>query len=531
MIKVFNTIILIVFALTLGLGNFLLMNQAQAAGLELVKSVDFGTVYYIDSQGVRHPFPNQLTYESWYGKDFSRIVTVSNDILSNYPLGKNITIRPGTSLVKVRTAPQVYAVEQGGVLRELQSEGIAEGIYGEDWAKRVVDVPDVFFGDYVIGQMIVHDYTIPDSILYFDKDSKDYFYRNNGILRKFLSAETIKANFLNPSYALPANRSYFVRERPITGFDKNIFNPTAKPLTDKRDCANTNLRAGIIVVGDSAILTSEIDKLQLIKKEIPQKFSWATNGLSSIDVSYPTAIMLDDGYLITKRNDGTAEIRNELINTFYDNHPDEFDFLVVWSNFNTPAEVKTNEIAHFIPVTNKLEGVGKGNLNRSEIYGSTGKLKGIIMMGNINKYDTSTLSGMNAVLNTVNHEILHHWSAYVDFIDETGELNSSLLRPDDKQHWSIYAGFVSPLGGSGWVDNGNGTYTSKLSTLPEPNLRQYSSVDLYLMGLIPKQLMGPITYLEPKNQNEIGNTISATLKTIDINQIIKAEGDVKCSIF
>src|SRR3989338_7429961 len=100
---------LIIFGLTI-LGNFLFDLPAYAA-IELVKSKDFGTIYYIDGKNIRHPFPNQTTYESWYGKDFSRVVTVSNEFLANFALGKNITIRPGTFLVKVRTAPQVYAVE------------------------------------------------------------------------------------------------------------------------------------------------------------------------------------------------------------------------------------------------------------------------------------------------------------------------------------------------------------------------------------------------------------------------------------
>jgi len=517
----------IIFGLTF-LGNFLLAAPAQAA-LELVRSNDFGTVYYLDSRGFRHPFPNQTTYESWYGKDFSKVVTVGNDFLANYPLAKNITIRPGTYLVKVRTAPQVYAIEQGGVLREIQSEGIAEAIYGENWAARVVDVPDVFFGDYSVGQPIVHDYTVPDSILYYDTLTKKYYHKNNGILRPFASDQAVSANHFKLSEALASDRSYYVRQRPIVGLDKNVFNPVATDLADQRDCASKDLKAAILFLADKNYADGEIEKLQTIKKAIPDRFGWVTDGLSNIDIDYPTAIFLDDGYLMKKRNDNTAEVENELINSFYDNNADIFDFIFVFTNFATPSD-NTNEIAHFLAVTNKQEGLGKSLLNRAEVYGSTGKLKGIIVMGNINKYHPETVSGLDEVLAVAMHEILHQWAASVKFIDDQGQTSKALLRSPDFGHWSIYAGLVSPLGGSGWINNADGTFTSGLTQIANTNLRQYSQLDLYLMGLIPKQLLTEsIFYLEPEKEGEVGNTIKADAKYVTIDQIIKASGEVRCS--
>lgn len=514
-----------------GAGNFLFPKQASAQSFELIKAKDFGTVYYVDGQGVRHPFPNAITYESWYGQDFKSVAVVSTTDLANYPLGRNITIRPGTYLVKVRTSPKVYAVEQGGVLRELQNESIAESIYGENWAQRVVDVPDVFFGDYQIGQPIVHDYTIPEGVLYKEKDKDIYFYKNAGILRQFASFNDVLANHFNPDFALEASRSYFVRARKIVGKDKNIFNPTAAPISDQRDCANTNLKAAIIMVADKQVASAEIDKLQKIKMEIPGAYAYATQGLSNVSVNYPTTILLDDGYLLDKNPDGTAAVQNEVLNTFYDNHPDEFDFVIIFTNFTIPPEANTNEIARFVPVSNKLEGINRGNLARGEIFGSQGKLKGIIVMGNINKYDISDLSGLNQVLNIVNHEFLHNWAAYINFTDDNGENSNALLRSDDQQHWSIYAGFISPLGGSGWIDNGDGTFTSGLLNFPENSLRRYSDLDLYLMGLKPRQFMEDIMYLVPAVPGELDNTIKAQAKFVTIDQIIKANGQHQCSIF
>ncbi|MFA6255289.1 MAG: hypothetical protein WC675_04660 [Patescibacteria group bacterium] len=520
--------ILIFFSLTI-LGNFLFVPPAAAA-LELVKSKDFGTVYYLDSQGLRHPFPNETTYKSWYGSDFSRIVTVSNDFLYNYPLGKNITIRPGTYLVKVRTAPQVYAVEQGGVLREIQDEYIAEAIYGQAWPKRVVDIPDVFFENYQIGEPLIHDYQTPDSILYQDSVSKKYYYRNNGILQPFESVGAVLANRFDLSFALSRSRDFSIRTRPITELNKNVFNPVAEPITDKRDCENKKLKAAVIFLASEKYNGPEIETLQTIKDAISGRFTWVTDGLAEISFNYPTSVVIDDGYLIQQRNDGTIEVKNEVINTFYDNNPDIFDFIFVFTNFKIPTE-NTNEIAHFITVTNRVEGLNKAIADRSEVYGSTGKLKGIIMMGNINKYHPETQDGLDEALNVIMHEILHNWAAYIEFTDETGQKSQALLRNDDYSHWSNYAGFISPLGGFGWLDNNDGTFTNGLTKMANTNLRKYSKLDLYLMGLIPKQLMTePIMYLEPKGPGATGNIIEATTKYVTIDQIIAASGQIKCSL-
>ena len=337
------------------------------------------------------------------------------------------------------------------------------------------------------------------------------------------------ANHFDLAHAFKSNRSFYQREKPIKGLDKNIFNLVAEPIFDRRDCENEKLKAAAILLADDGFNSQELQKLQTIKNATADRFSWVTNELAEIDIDYPTSVLLDDGYLIKKRNDGTTEVNNEVINSFYDNNPDEFDFIFVWTNFKTPEE-NTNEIAHFIAVTNKQEGLNRPLLDRSEVYGSAGKLKGIIMMGNINKYHPETQAGLNEALNIVMHEILHNWAAYIEFTDDEGEKSKDLLRNDDYYHWSNYAGFISPLGGSGWIDNGNGTFTNGLTKMSDTNLRQYSSLDLYLMGLIPAQLMAPIMYLQPKTEGAIGNTIEAEAKYIPIDQIIKASGKIKCSL-
>ena len=513
------------FILALIISNFPAL--PARAGFELLKAKKAGTIYYVDGHNVRHPFIDLNTYKSWYGDDFSGVMTIPDDFLAQYPLGKNITIRPGTFLVKVPSAPDVYTVASGGVLQKIDNEEIAEKIYGKNWCKRLVDIPEVNFSDYLIGQPIDRDYLIPDGSLYQDSKTKKYYFKNNDILQPFESVQAVLANRFRLSDAVTSSQSYFTRTRVIKSLDKNVFNPLAKPVLDRRDCENKKLKAAVIFLADKDYNNVEISQVEKIKQAVAQQYSWATFGLSEIDLSYPTVIMTDDGYLLKKRNDGINEVKNEVINTFYDNNEDIFDFIIIWTNFKTPSD-DTNEIAHFTPVSNKLEGIGVQNFDWSEMYGSTGKLKGIIMMGNIAKYQTDTQAGFNRSLNIVLHEILHNWSAYLTFMDQ-GKISSALLRDQTNYHWSYYTGLISPVGGSGWQPNGDGTFSAAIAQMADSNLRQFSTLDLYAMGLLPAPFVSPILLVQPKPAGAIGNTIAGTAKYISIDQIIAANGKIYCS--
>ena len=196
--------------------------DAQAAP-QLLRSADFGTVYYLDDEGVRHPFPNQTTYESWYGNNFSKLVTVSNDYLAQYPLGRNITIRPGTRLVKVRTSPEVYVVTIGGVLRQLAEEELAQEFFGPHWATRVVDVPDVFFGDYTLGSPIEAVTDLPDGSVIEHPVTHKLYYLERNIFQPFANSDALHANGFSDTDLITSDRIRYTRTRPIAGFDPTIF--------------------------------------------------------------------------------------------------------------------------------------------------------------------------------------------------------------------------------------------------------------------------------------------------------------------
>ncbi len=110
-------------------------------------------VYYQASDGKRYIFPDENTFFSWYD-DFKSVKQISDAELAAIPIGGNVTIRPGTKLVKITTDPKVYAIDKGGVLRWLENETLAIDLYGTNWAGLVVDVSDAFFINYKIGDSI-----------------------------------------------------------------------------------------------------------------------------------------------------------------------------------------------------------------------------------------------------------------------------------------------------------------------------------------------------------------------------------------
>ncbi len=168
--------------------------ESSARGM-LVKLVDDGdaittvdaAVYVIGEDGMRHAFSSETVYRSWF-QDFEDVAYIDPTNLASYQLGDNVTIRPGTYLVKITTDPKVYAVEPGGVLRWVASEEIAIALYGSDWAERVVDVSDIFWNNYTVGDAITSATPTDGSIavnsstgevLYLSAD--EYFSLGSGI--------------------------------------------------------------------------------------------------------------------------------------------------------------------------------------------------------------------------------------------------------------------------------------------------------------------------------------------------------------
>ena len=194
-------------AWSVGVGTFALPSAASAAAMagDLIKASG-PAVYYFAADGKRYVFPNEKTYFSWF-MDFSSVRTISDSELASYMIGGNVTIRPGTYLVKITTDPKVYAVTSGGVLHWVESEAVATALWGSNWASKVVDVPDSFFVNYSIGSSVSTPVHPDGSLITYAGDPTRYVVWG-GMKRRIASDAVFAANGFNPMFVNTTTITY-----------------------------------------------------------------------------------------------------------------------------------------------------------------------------------------------------------------------------------------------------------------------------------------------------------------------------------
>jgi len=137
-------------------GDQIVAVKKLSQGLEkgsLIKRPGNSAVYYYANDGKRYVFPNERVYNTWYG-GFANVKTISGQELSKIPLGGNVTYRPGVRMVKMPSDPRVFAVGQGGMLRHVETENVAEALYGPAWGSHIDDISEAFFLNYSAGPSI-----------------------------------------------------------------------------------------------------------------------------------------------------------------------------------------------------------------------------------------------------------------------------------------------------------------------------------------------------------------------------------------
>jgi len=211
---------------------------AKASAGDLIKMAGLSSVYYLGADGKRYVFPNEQTYFSWYS-DFSGVVTIPQSELESYPLGANVTIRPGTKLVKITTDPKVYAVEPSGKLLWVSSETIASTLYGSNWAKRIVDAPDAFFTNYTVesGQASATAYPI-GSLVKWTGSSDVYYVNSSGQAQKVANEAAFLANRFKWADVISAPASV---AKPTAGTD---ITAAVATLIDTSSGAGGSIGAG-----------------------------------------------------------------------------------------------------------------------------------------------------------------------------------------------------------------------------------------------------------------------------------------------
>ena len=216
--------------------------------------------------------------------------------------------------------------------------------------------------------------------------------------------------------------------------------------------------------------------------------------------------------------------RQEIAKEFYKTHADDYDFLVIFSNFDFQMPA-LEAAAFYLGVKNDTHGIGQDLFDHSGSFGSAGRLQGTIDMGNVASLATDPLSPeFSLTLGLLSHELLHRWAARSSFQRLDGVISSDLLGMGGN-HWSFLLDTAGSLQyGNRWVDNGDGTFTSL------PGRKYFSPIDLYLMGLLEKSQVPPMLLIDnkevdPAQLTKSGVTISGQASYVTIDDIIAADGE------
>jgi hypothetical protein len=218
----------------------------------LIRAEGSTAVYYLADDGKRYVFPNEKTYKTWY-KDFSSVQVITLAQLQNYQIGGNVTYRPGTRLVKITTDPKTYAVEPGGVLRWITSEDVAQGLYGDNWAQKIDDVPDPFFVNYQSDGAIIESLKHPIGSL-ISLDSENYLVTKENDLLVKRKISNLADNNYRAEFVLGLHQSIFYEDgTEVTSREESLVNlvtdrldepvvvPTPTPLPPVVDLAPNSL--------------------------------------------------------------------------------------------------------------------------------------------------------------------------------------------------------------------------------------------------------------------------------------------------
>jgi hypothetical protein len=126
----------------------------KVTAVKYIKTPNSSTVYLLDDKNVRHAYPHEKIWYSYFDKDFSFVETITEKELATYPLGRNVTFKAGI-LMKIPSVPKVYKVaDDNGTIQWIKTEEAAIRLYGEDWKNLVKDLSEAFFEDYTLGEDI-----------------------------------------------------------------------------------------------------------------------------------------------------------------------------------------------------------------------------------------------------------------------------------------------------------------------------------------------------------------------------------------
>jgi hypothetical protein len=221
-----------------------------------------------------------------------------------------------------------------------------------------------------------------------------------------------------------------------------------------------------------------------------------------------------------------------LAKKFYQGHPDDFDHLIIFLDFDFNLG---DAYAYEINIKNEISGIGLGRGDNTSFFGSSGRLRSLVMMGSLTgpqRYPNDpnqVYLGTNSTLGILGQESGHRWLAFTRFRD--GEINSRTILGRDAAHWSFFFDSDgSVMEGNDIQDRGAEMGNTRFVTVRGTDT--LSRLDQYAIGLVGQEDVPNMFVVEnvtgttrqPGSAPQIGVTFGGTRKEVTIDSIITANG-------
>ncbi len=233
---------------------------------------------------------------------------------------------------------------------------------------------------------------------------------------------------------------------------------------------------------------------------------------SSITVNQNDNVVIYNTSSINSNGDLKREQIAQITKELYKKFRDDFDFIFIVSDAKNRTKYTYSGL--YFSVKNDTRGIGKEMFDYSRAYGSEGRLQGVIHFPSIEKFDKGPKLhellhrwGNSVISWRVNGRVSHHWG-YNGF-DRRGQLGGFEMSTLRVEEGNFEDGGVFSADTFGTNANGG-------DGLP------YSSIELYLMGLISADEVGDVMLTTNASfiKNENGRT---TFKADRVEKISFAE--------
>jgi len=239
------------------------------------------------------------------------------------------------------------------------------------------------------------------------------------------------------------------------------------------------------------------------------------------------AILEDDGTLIFEPSSGLYIDDAAVSQAFYQNHPDSFDFITMFRNFDG----QMFGFAYHFPIQNQVQGIGVDTFDNTFFYGSAGRLQGFSNQNDINYQVDDPHFHMYRIHSTMSgmlHETMHQWAAFLNNPNQLVNQSHWYSFSDTKSNYGDST--TSAMEGYMWTDLGGGdfqgyAYGDGLSPL-----------DLYVMGLkdtsqVPDRwyledpvVISPTVVVPPYYALPIDLRVTGIPQTLTIQDIVAGNG-------